>query len=350
MADPTARTEPATPARRDEARRHGDVAASPAIAPAAVACTALGLGVVGAPVLMQRLRAMLVDWLAAAGPTAIADGPVSPLAWRTAHALAGVLAPFFVLVALVAFGVTVAQVGLRPRALRADATRLTAGWRRLWSADGLARLVKVVVELVLVLGVGWLVMRHVGAGALDAAAMPIDGVLALAAEAGRALGLAIGAVLIAVAAADYAWARWRRERRLAMSREELREESKRRDGAPHVRARLRRAHRAIAGRSMPADVAGADVVLASPAEVAVALRYRADEGRAPRVLSVGAGLRADGIAAAARTAGVPIVVRPELARTIARAVPSGGEIPPACYPAVADVLALLAASTAGEAR
>ena len=350
MADATARTEPATPARRDDARRQGDVAASPAIAPAAVLCAALGLGSIGAPLLVQRLRGVLVDWLAAAGPTAIADGVVGPLAWRSAVGLAGVLAPFFVLVALTGLAATAAQVGLRPRALRLDAARLTAGWRRLRSLDGVARLVKVVVEVGLVVAAGWSVVRHVGAGALDAAAMPPEALLGLAGRGLRELGLALAAVTIAVAAADYAWARWRRERRLAMSRDELREETRRREGDPRLRTARRRAHRAIAGRHAPADVARADVVVASPGEVAVALRWRADEDGAPRVVASGASALAERIVAAASAAGVPVVVRHELARTIERTVPIGGEIPPACYAAVADVLAPLVAATAGEAR
>jgi flagellar biosynthetic protein FlhB len=349
MAEAAARTEPATPARRDEARRRGHVAASPAVAPAAVVCAAVAMGAAGAPLLAQRLQDMLGVWLAAAGPTAIADGPVSPLAWRTARGLVPTLAAFFVVTALVGLGATVAQ-GVRPRALRLDPLRLGAGWRSLWSLDGLARLVKIVVELALVLAVGWSVVRHVGVDALPASAMSLEELLGLAGGGLRELGLAVGAVLIAVAAADYAWARWRHERHLAMSREELRDETRRRDGDPRMRARRRRAHRAIVGRQVPTDVARADVVVAGAREVAVALRYRAGEPGAPRVLAAATGPLAQQIVAAARVAGVPVVERRELARTIERTVAIGDEIGPACYAAVADVLARLAVASAGEAR
>ena len=65
------------------------------------------------------------------------------------------------------------------------------------------------------------------------------------------------------------------------------------------------------------------------------------------MLAVGAGV-AEPIVAAARAAGVAIVVRRELARAIERAVPIADEIPPGCYAAVADVLAHLTASRGAE--
>jgi flagellar biosynthetic protein FlhB len=350
MAERAARTEPATPARREEARRRGHVAVSPALAPAAVLATGLGVATVGAPLVVQHLRTVLVDWLAAAGPLAIADGDLRPLAWRTAIPLAGLLGPFLVALALAGVGVTVAQVGLRPRGLRLDPARLAAGWRRLASIDGLARLVKVLVELAIVLAVGWWTMRAMGTEALAASALPIGELVALAGHGVGTLGAALATVLVAIAAADYAWARRRHEQRLATSREELREETRRREGDPRLRARLRRAHRAIVRQSGTGEVAGADVVLVSPDDVAVALRYRAAEGAAPRLVAVALGRRTARMIDGARAGGVPIVRRRELARAIWRAVPIGGEIPPACYAAVAEILAQLAPAVAtGEA-
>jgi flagellar biosynthetic protein FlhB len=351
MAEAAARTEPATPARHEEARRRGDVAESPALAPAAVLMASLVMGAVGAPILVARLRLVAIECLTTVGPTTIEDGSASALAWRALRELASVLAPLFVVIALVGLGVTVAQVGVRPSVdrLAPDPARLTAGWRRLATLDGLERLVKTIVELAFVLAAGWCVLRHAGVEALDAAALPPEGIVDLAGRALLQLGLAIGAVLVLVAAADYAWARWRRARRLATTRDELREEIRRREGDPRVRARVRRAHRTIVGGSA-SDVARADVVLTSPGEVAVALRYRADEGRAPRLLAAATGALAGRMTAAARVAGIPIVARPELARAIRRAVSIGSEVPPASYAAVADVLARLDAVRAGEAR
>jgi flagellar biosynthetic protein FlhB len=350
MADAVTRTEPATPTRREAARRDGVVVVSAEIAPVAVLGLVLGIGTWGAPVLVHRTGAMLVDWLAAVGPTAADDAPLGPLAWRTAVSLAGALVPFFVAVALVGMGAVVAQAGfrLRPALAAPDPARVTlaAGWQRLVSVDGVATLAKALAKIALVVGVGWRVLVGVGGDALGASAMPVEGTLALAGSGLRTLGLAVAAVLVVVAGADHAWARWRHERRLKMSRHELREEQREREGDPRLRGRFRRAHRDVARRRMLAEVVRADVVVADPARVAVALRYRADESSAARVLAKGAGELARRITDAARAGGVPIVERRTLAGTLDRTVPLGSEIPRPLYRAVAEVLAHVHASLA----
>ncbi len=345
MVDATTRTEPATPKRREDARRHGLVAVSPEVAAVAVLCVVLGVATWGAPLLLDRASALLREWLAAAGPAAAHDDPVGPLAWRSVRALAGVLGPFFLIVAVAGLGAVVAQVGWHPSPalVLPDPGRLAfaAGWRRLVSLDGMASLVKAVVKIALVLAVGSRVLVRFGGDALDASAMPIEAVLAFAGNGLREVGIVMAAALVAVAAADHAWARWRHAQRLKMSRHELREELEQSEGDPHVRRRFRRARREIAERRMLPDVARADVVLVDPMQVAVALRYRPEESTTPRVLAKGAGAVAQRIETAARAGGVPIVERRALARALVRAVPIGGAIPQHLYRGVAEILAYL---------
>jgi flagellar biosynthetic protein FlhB len=146
-------------------------------------------------------------------------------------------------------------------------------------------------------------------------------------------------VLAVLGVVDWLWQRWRHEQQLRMTRQELREEQKETEGDPQVRARLRRVHREIARRHVVAEVRHADVVLTSPMRVAVALGYRAAEMTAPRLVAKGAGEMAEKIKDAARRAGVPIVERRALARALFRSVTLGGQIPPALYRAVAEILA-----------
>src|SRR5581483_11915654 len=126
-----------------------------------------------------------------------------------------------------------------------------------------------------------------------------------------------------------------------MTRHEVKEEHKQSEGDPQMKMRFRRAHREIGRRRMLSEVRRADVVLTNPIHVAVALRYRASETGAPRVLAKGAGELAAKIKEAARTAGVPIVERRALARALYKSVKIGAEIPPALYRAVAEILAFI---------
>jgi flagellar biosynthetic protein FlhB len=345
MADATTRTERATPKRREEARRHGQIVVSPEISPVAVLCVVLATAAWGGPMLLERTSAVLVEWLAAAGRTAAHDDPIGPLAWRTVAMLGSVLGPFFLTIAVVGIGAVVAQVGWHPNPelIAPDPSRIgfTAGAKRIFSLQGMASLVKAVVKIALVATVGWRVVVDVGGQALRG----IDDVgrkhprarrrraaRARARHGGGARGGGCGRLRVA---------RWRHEQSLKMSRYELREELKQSEGDPQVRMRFRRAHREIAKRRMLGEVARADVVLTNPVHVAVALRYRPEESAAPRVVAKGADALAARIKDAARAAGVPIVERRALARALYRAVQVGGEIPPHLYRAVAEILAYI---------
>src|SRR5690349_15933519 len=106
MAEGTAadRTEKATPKRREEARKHGQVVLSPEVAPVAVLLAALTVATWGVPEMVARSRVVLRAWLAAVGPVAANDDSVWPLFSQTLHELGTLFAPFFLMVAVVGVG------------------------------------------------------------------------------------------------------------------------------------------------------------------------------------------------------------------------------------------------------
>lgn len=339
------RTEQATPKRREEARKHGQVVLSPEVAPVAVLLAALGVATWGAPEMLARGRVVLRAWLAAVGPVAANDDSVGPLFSQTLHELGTLFAPFFVMVAVVGVGTVIAQVGLRvnPELILPQASRLglAKGAKRLVSAQGVANLVKAVVKIGVVAGIAYQVLLAAGQMAVVAPAMPLEDILALCGTGLRRLLLVMVAPLAVLGAADWGFQRWQHEKSLRMSRQEVKDEHKEAEGNPQIRGRFRRAHREIAKRRMLNDVRQADVVLTNPTHVAVALRYRPDEMAAPRVLAKGADEMAQRIKAAARQAGVPIVERRALARALFRTVQVGSEVPSTLYKAVAEILAYI---------
>jgi flagellar biosynthetic protein FlhB len=148
-----------------------------------------------------------------------------------------------------------------------------------------------------------------------------------------------GGALILLAAVDYIRAKRSIGARMKMTPAEAKREYKENEGDPHVKGRRRRRMREMARRRLAAVVPKADVVLVNPTEYAVALRYDANEDRAPRVLAKGRGAAAERIREMARKAGVPIIPEPPLCRLIHKLVPEGKEIPSQLFSAVAEVLA-----------
>lgn len=155
------------------------------------------------------------------------------------------------------------------------------------------------------------------------------------------IGLRLLAVALVIAGADLALQRWRFLSRMKMTREELKREGKEDEGDPLIKGRRRRRHRDLAKGRAAIEVPRADALVVNPTHVAVALRYRRDEGRAPRVTAKGKGALAEYMRDLARQSAVPIVEDVPLARLLHRKVKVGAEVPASTYKAVAAILAFV---------
>jgi flagellar biosynthetic protein FlhB len=148
------------------------------------------------------------------------------------------------------------------------------------------------------------------------------------------------AALVVLAAADLVWQRYRHEKSLRMTRQEVRQEARQSDVAPEVRTHIRRRQLEAARRRMMADVPTADVVVTNPTHFAVALRYDGKKP-APEVVARGADLVAAAIRELARDHGVPVLSNPPLARALYHDVELGQMVPERFFAAVAEVLAFV---------
>ncbi len=155
------------------------------------------------------------------------------------------------------------------------------------------------------------------------------------------LGLRVGVAILLIGLADALYQKWQHLQELKMTRQEVRQERKDLEGAPEIKARIRRIQVEMSMRRLMREVPKASVILVNPTHVAVALRYEAKTMDAPMLLAKGADLMAERIIKIGRSYGVPIVRRPEVARAIYATVKPGQPIPEALYMAVAEVLALI---------
>jgi flagellar biosynthetic protein FlhB len=153
--------------------------------------------------------------------------------------------------------------------------------------------------------------------------------------------LTAGLAYIAIAGADYAFQVWQHEKRLRMTKEEVKQEHKETEGDPMIRSRRRSLARTMLRRQMFADVANADVVVTNPTHIAVALKYDAGVAAAPIVLAMGQRKIAERIKRLAHEAGVPVIENKPLARALLKTARIGLPIPPELYVAVAEVLAFV---------
>jgi len=153
------------------------------------------------------------------------------------------------------------------------------------------------------------------------------------------MGLKLLGAVAAVAAVDLAVQRWKFARDARMTREEARREHKEDEGDPMLKSRRKRKARELAKHRVAIDVPRADAVIVNPTHIAIAIRYRRDEGGAPRVLAKGKGALAEVIRDIARANGIAIVQDVPLARLLHKRVRVGGFVPKDTFKAVATVLA-----------
>jgi flagellar biosynthesis protein FlhB len=165
----------------------------------------------------------------------------------------------------------------------------------------------------------------------------LDRAFGLLARAAKPVILAVAAV----AAAEFFVSRQRFAKRMRMTKEETKREYKEDEGDPLLRGQRKKRHREMIRNRAKQEVPRADALLVNPTHIAIALRYRKGEGRAPRVTAKGKGQLAEFMRELARENGIPIVEDVPLARLLYRKVKVGREIPAQTYKAVATLLAFV---------
>jgi flagellar biosynthetic protein FlhB len=146
-------------------------------------------------------------------------------------------------------------------------------------------------------------------------------------------------VLLAVGVIDLAYTRWEFSKRMRMSRRDVRDEAKNRDGDPRIRAKLRELRKEMLKRSKALRrLPGADVLITNPTHLAVALSYEHGKAGAPQVVAKGAGDIARKMREVASRHHIPIVQNRPLARALFREVDYDGYVPEKWYPQIARIM------------
>jgi flagellar biosynthesis protein FlhB len=147
--------------------------------------------------------------------------------------------------------------------------------------------------------------------------------------------------LLILAAAEVLFQKYKHNQELMMTKQEVKQERKDMEGSPELKGRIRRIQIEMSHNRMLQEIPKADVVIVNPTHVAVVLKYDIQSMNAPMLVAKGADHLAEKIREIARAYGVPIVRKPELARTIFSTVKEGQMIPSGLYTAVAEVMAMI---------
>jgi flagellar biosynthetic protein FlhB len=337
------RTEPATPFKLREARRRGQVAKSLEINSFVMLTTVLVVLYFAGERLIMGQLAISRSIFSQIHAYPLAPSPVIGLFQEVGGALLGVLWPFIGAVMVAGILASLFQTGpifsffpLKPDVQRLNPAR---GFKRLFSVKLLFESVKSVVKLGLF---GFAIYLAVLDWIPDLLSLldtspKVYGAFLL--DRVRALMFTLLLVVLLIALIDLAYTRWDYSNQMRMSRRELKEEIKRREGDPRIRAKMRELQREAAKRAGSLQkVPDADVLITNPQHLSVALRYERGAMTAPQVTAKGGGDLALKMREVARIHHVPVIENKMLARILFTRVDIDQMIPEEHYPLVAKIL------------
>jgi flagellar biosynthetic protein FlhB len=210
---------------------------------------------------------------------------------------------------------------------------------KVFSLNGLMNMVKAFGKFILVASISGSILWGMIDTILRLGEEPITAAIIHAFKLAAWTFLIVSASLIVIAIIDVPFQVWNYKKQLRMTRQEIKDEFKDVEGKPEVKNRIRRLQMEAAQRRMMDAVPQADVVITNPTHFAVALAYKPDQMRAPRLLAKGIDDVAMAIRSVAEEHHITIVTAPQVARAIYYTTELEHEIPGGLFVAVARILA-----------
>ena len=338
------KTEKATPKRRRDERKKGNVMFSRDVVAVATLFASYAALRFGLPLIAEAMTEVTTYCLQLVGstPTGGLDGVTTELTSRTMFAFAKAAALPLLATVLAAVVATFAQTRLLVsfQALQPKFSRLNPlqGIKRLFSLKSAVEVLKGALKISILL---ILIYRFVSSALVTFAQYmdaDVDTAMADLRDLGFDMLLQIGVAFVVISFFDYLYQRWDFERQLRMTKQEVKEEFKQTEGDPKIKGRIRELQRKMAQSRMMQAVPGADVVIRNPTHFAVALRYKPGKDVAPVVVAKGQDNIALRIVAVAKEHKVAVVENKPLARALYASAELNGPIPPDQYGPVAEVL------------
>lgn len=337
------RTESPSPKRRSEARKKGQVAKSTEVNSVLVLLTGLLLLLVLGPWMFRRLGALFRFSYGMIGSPDIGDVGVVNLFRAGVLGFATLCMPIVISILLVGLVANIMQIGflftLQPLVPKFEKINPISGFQRMFSLRSVVEALKSIFKILIIAVVAYLTIRGSLGRILTLSDTSVGAIWLFITQVGFKIVFRVSLVLVLLAILDYAYQRYEHEKRLRMTRQEVKEERKQLEGDPMVRSRIRSLQREMARRRMMEEVPKATVVVTNPTHLAIAMRYEETEMETPVVVAKGKALVAARIRELALDHDVPIVEDKPLARAMYDKVEVGGEIPVEFFNAVAEILA-----------
>jgi flagellar biosynthesis protein FlhB len=336
------KTEKATPRKRDESRKKGQVAKSADIVTALSLFSMFLFFLFAIPYMGHHLAQLMTDTFTNGLAKPLTKGGVAQLFTGLAIESGKIVAPILVVSFVIAIVANVIQIGFMfsTEAISVKLNRLDpiSGFKRIYSIRALVEFLKSLLKISAIGFCTFLILWMNMDQIMMIGQKSVGEALVIVGKITLEMGMSASIILLFLAILDYLYQKYDFEKNIRMSKKEIKDEYKKTEGDPLIKSKIRERQRQMAMRRMMQEVPKADVVITNPTHYAVALIYKDGEMDAPVIVAKGADYVALKIREIAKENGVTIVEKRELARALFP-LDIGSQVPEEFFKAVAEILA-----------
>lgn len=339
--DQDEKTEQATDTRREEFRKRGQVAVTRELSTALIFLTAAGLLASVGKFFFQNLAEVFNMSFGVTMIQFAQANQFGELLLFCGQKMLFLLGPIMLGTMVIGIGSQLVQTGIIQveDALSPNLARLNplSAIGRIFSMKGFGEFLKSLIKMAVILATIYFLLKSEIYQIPFLSGMSIAELFAYTGKVLFKLLIGTGMFILIIAVADYFFQRWQLEKEMMMTKQEVKEEHKSREGDPMIKARIKKIQREMSQRKMMLAVPKADVVITNPTHIAVVLKY-SDKLPAPQLVAKGADFMAERIKQLAREHNIPVIENKPLARAIFKTMKIGQVIPRDLFVAVAEVL------------
>jgi flagellar biosynthetic protein FlhB len=340
------RTEKASPKKRKDTRKKGDIHKSADLCSAIMLFITFGTLKIGYEGFIRAMQgfslSMLSDSVIVRNASNVTSASVVEYYKGILFAVLPIILPFMLVAMIGGAAVHVIQTGpmLVLEKLKPDFKKINplSGFKRIFSISSVMELFKSLIKIVILGWIAYSSMRSAISEFVSFIYVDVGTAFSKVLSASFSMGIMIGIALIAFAAVDVLYQWWKFEKDIRMTKQEVKEENKQLEGDPQVKGKIKQKQRRMSMQRMMQRIPESTVVVTNPDHFAVALRYRENIDRAPVVVAKGQDFLAQRIKQKAAELGITIVENKPVARALYAACEIDAEIPPELYQAIADIL------------
>jgi len=344
-ADSGEKTEEATPKKKSESKKKGQVAKSKELSSTVTLLTVTLLMIMLGAYTLDNLKSVLIIFLNNYLTFTLTEYTFKTVLLVSLMKFGIVILPIVVPIMIMGIVASLMQSGFifTSEPLKADLKKLDpiSGFKKIFSMRSVVDLLKNLAIVTTISVIAYNFIKNNYLSIMRYGSLKIEAILGVFGGLVIDIFFKISLVMLIIAITDFAYQKYKHNKELKMSMQEIKEEYKQQEGDPQIKSKIRQKQREMASSRMMQDVPDATVIITNPTHIAIAIKYEQGGEGAPIVVAIGADNVAIKIKEVASESGIPIIENKPLARLIYKELEVGSEIPTDMYQVVAEILALV---------